>query len=192
MRPAVAIVHDMVSRLEPHDALEATHRSRVLAWLEATDDVFRRVKPAVPPQHLVSYAVPVDPGDGSILLVDHISAGLWLPPGGHVEPGEHPAAAARREVHEELGLGCDGGALAEQPAFLTVTPTVGIGAGHTDVSLWFVLAARRQAAITLSEGEFHGARWWSPTELRGADSSRFDPHFFRFAAKLAAGPDRLR
>lgn len=133
----------MVSRLQPVDELEDTHRTQVLQWVNRTDDIYRRVKPAVPPQHLVSYVVPVDPADGSVLLVDHINAGLWLPPGGHVEVDEHPAQTAEREVHEELGLVAAGQALNQQPIFLTVTSTVGIDAGHTDVSLWFVLACRR-------------------------------------------------
>jgi 8-oxo-dGTP pyrophosphatase MutT (NUDIX family) len=58
--------------------------------VESTDDVFRRVKPATPDPHLVSYFVPIDQPCGRILLVEHRLAGLWLPPGGHVEPGEHP------------------------------------------------------------------------------------------------------
>lgn len=30
--------------------------------------------------------------------------GMWLPPGGHVEPNEDPVQAVLREVHEETGL----------------------------------------------------------------------------------------
>jgi hypothetical protein len=90
VRSSVAVVYDLVSALTPADDLEADHRQDVLRWLQSTDDVYRRVKPATPPGHLVSYVVPIDPTDGSVLLVDHINAGLWLPPGGHVEPDEHP------------------------------------------------------------------------------------------------------
>src|SRR3954465_6867500 len=104
MRTSGAVGHSLVSTLEPVDDLEADHLARTLAWLERTDDVFRRVKPAEPPQHPVSYVVPVDPADGSLLLVDHVNAGLWLPPGGHVEVDEHPLRTAERELVEELGL----------------------------------------------------------------------------------------
>ncbi|MCA2218153.1 NUDIX domain-containing protein [Jidongwangia harbinensis] len=185
MRSSVTAVHDAVSQLQPVDAVEDTHRDQVLRWLSHTDDVFRRVKPAVPPQHLVSYVVPVDPSDGSILLVDHINAGLWLPPGGHVEVDEHPARTARREVREELGLVAGNQALDEQPIFLTVTRTVGLDAGHTDVSLWYVLHCRRDQPLKHDQSEFRRVRWWTAAELRDADRSRFDPHFFRFLAKLA-------
>jgi 8-oxo-dGTP diphosphatase len=184
MRSSVAVVHEMVSRLRPIDEVETAHRMRVLDWLSRTDDVFRRVKPATPAQHLVSYVVPVDPADGSVLLVDHVNAGLWLPPGGHVEVDEHPALTARREVHEELGLVAVGPALDKRPTFLTVTRTVGVDAGHTDVSLWFVLDCDQGQALSPDRGEFHRVRWWTPAELRAADPARFDPHLRRFLDKL--------
>ena len=186
-------VGDLVAALTPVDELERVHRTQVLDWLAGTDDVYRRVKPATPPQHLVSYVVPVDPADGSVLLVDHINAGLWLPPGGHVEPGEDPAVTAAREVEEELGLR----GVPEGPVFLTVTRTVGLDAGHTDVSLWFVLPCDRHAVPELTAApalaghacsppapEFNAVRWWTRDELAAADAARFDPHFFRFLAKL--------
>lgn len=39
-----------------------------------------------------------------VLLHRHRKLGIWLPPGGHVEPGELPDDAATREVMEEAGL----------------------------------------------------------------------------------------
>ncbi|WP_230858953.1 NUDIX hydrolase [Actinoplanes aureus] len=181
MRPSVAVVYEMVSACEPGDNLEAEHRAHARTWLLSTDDVFRRVKPATPAQHLVSYVVPVDPATGAVLLVDHINARLWLPPGGHVEVDEHPAVTAVREAEEELGVST---VPVGEPLFLTVTRTVGMDAGHTDVSLWFVLDLRSDQTLTPDQGEFHGVRWWSPAELRSADPARFDPHFFRFLEKL--------
>ena len=83
----------LVAAIEPFDDVERAHQTDVLAWLASTPDVYRRVRPATPPSHLVSYAVLTDPGDWSVFLVDHRLAGLWLPAGGHVEPGEEPAGA---------------------------------------------------------------------------------------------------
>jgi 8-oxo-dGTP pyrophosphatase MutT (NUDIX family) len=42
--------------------------------------------------------------DRRILLLLHRKLGVWLGPGGHVEPGEGPDEAALREVMEETGL----------------------------------------------------------------------------------------
>ena len=42
--------------------------------------------------------------DGATLLHWHRKVGLWLPPGGHIEPNEDPLQAARREALEETGI----------------------------------------------------------------------------------------
>lgn len=39
-----------------------------------------------------------------IALVHHKKTGMWLQPGGHIEPFENPIEAAIREVKEETGL----------------------------------------------------------------------------------------
>lgn len=49
----------------------------------------------------------------SVLLHRHPKLGIWLPPGGHVEPGELPDDAALREVLEETGVAVE---LASEPA----------------------------------------------------------------------------
>lgn len=41
------------------------------------------------------------------LLHWHRKVGLWLPPGGHIEPGEDPVQAVLREALEETGLEID-------------------------------------------------------------------------------------
>lgn len=183
MRSSVAVVHDLVSYIEPWDELEADHRADTLRWLESTDDVFRRVKPATPPRHLVSYVVLRDPEDGSSLLVDHVNAGLWLPPGGHVEPDEHPVVTAQREIREELAIEPVFFACPARPAFVTVTRTVGRDHGHLDVSLWFLLRGHRGMQLTIDRIEFREARWWTTAEVLSGDPRQFDPHYGRFVAK---------
>lgn len=42
--------------------------------------------------------------DARVMLRLHPKLGLWLPCGGHVEPGELPDEAAVREVEEESGV----------------------------------------------------------------------------------------
>ena len=42
--------------------------------------------------------------EGKVLLVNHKKLGVWLYPGGHVEPNETPDETVIREVEEETGL----------------------------------------------------------------------------------------
>ena len=182
-----ADIASVVLGIEPVDDLERHHRDDALAWLRSTDDVFRRVPPRTPPKHLVAYVVLRDEADGSILLVDHRQSGLWLPAGGHVEPGEDPADAAQREAVEELGVSAPFVDPRRSPTFITVTRTVGRPEDrHVDVSLWYVLCGSRDDALTIDERELAGARWWKQGELAAADPGRFDPHLGRLVAK--AGP----
>jgi len=183
MRTSVAAVHGLVAAVDPWDGVEGRHREQVLRWLESTDDVYRRRKPDVPDPHLVSYVALVT--DDAVLLADHVAAGLWLPPGGHVEPGEHPADTALREVHEELGVGARFLTDPPAPAFVTVTRTVGAGS-HVDVSLWFLLRGDPVASLTPDPAEIRSTRWWTFEEVLAADASTLDPYLPRFSAKVAA------
>ena len=154
MRDSVAVVHQLVATLSSLDTLEDAHITDTLRWLKSTDDVFRRAKPATPPRHLVSYAAVLDPRTFDVLLVDHLNARLFVPPGGQVEPDEHPAAAARRECREKLGIDSPIALGAGNPTLLTVTTTIGRDAGHTDVSLWFIIVGSRDMPLPSTRSRF--------------------------------------
>src|SRR5579883_3306238 len=55
------------------------------------------------PGHLTASALVIEPSYQSVLLIYHKSLKRWLQPGGHLEPNEPPAAAAQRELKEEVG-----------------------------------------------------------------------------------------
>ncbi len=171
----------LVSGVQPADDLGREHRRNALSWLAGTDDIFRRVKPLTPSPHLVSYFLLVDRPAGSVLLCDHRLSGLWLPTGGHVEPGEHPLDTVRREAVEELGVTAHlDAAFRDSPFFLTMTETTGPPATrHVDVSLWFALAGRVGQPLRPDQREFAQVRWWTAAELRHAGPDRSEPHLLR-------------
>ena len=55
----------LVASIEPYDDTERAHQAGALAWLASTSDIYRRVRPATPPRHLVSCTIPVDRGTGA-------------------------------------------------------------------------------------------------------------------------------
>lgn len=171
-------IREEVASIEPFDALERSHCEDALAWIDSGAELCRLQKPATPPKHLVSYFVLVD--HGHVLLVDHKNAQLWLPSGGHVEPGEHPRATVIRELGEELGLELS--EAPEGPLMLTISETVGVTSGHIDVSLWYVIAVDRHIGLEWDKEEFHGVHWF---QFDSAPISRSDPHLGRFLGKLA-------
>jgi len=173
-------VRSDLQSLTPLDAVEAGHLHEALAWVDSGAPLHRTARPATPPRHLVAYFAVLD-GD-HVLLVDHRNAGLWLPTGGHVEPGEDPRATVARELHEELGLRIAREAVGP-PVMVTVTETVGATAGHVDVSLWYVVHGDRSADLQFDRTEFHQVRWFAFDAL---PHERCEPHLARFVAKLVA------
>ncbi len=165
--------------IEPHDALEQEHLVEALAWVDSGAELCRISKPANPPKHLVSYFAVVE--GNYILLVDHRNAQLWLPTGGHVEPGEHPRDTVIRELKEELGLVTV--RPVDAPLMVTCTTTVGLTAGHRDVSLWYVVDGSRKQVLSFDEQEFNAVRWFRFNEV---PFERSDPHLRRFVEKLGA------
>ncbi len=167
-----------VSKIKPLDNLEQKHLDDALKWIDSGVEVCRIEKPAIPPKHLVSYFVLTD--KDYILLVDHKNAGLWLPSGGHVEPGEHPKDTVKREAYEELQIEAE--FCIDHPLMITSTETVGSTAGHIDVSLWYVLRGNRKKEMEYDKDEFHAIRWFHYDQIPYQNS---DPHMKRFISKLS-------
>jgi 8-oxo-dGTP diphosphatase len=186
-----ALIGRLASQVRPVDGQEASDQAGIVGWIESEAPLFRTAPPATPPKHLVSYFVPLDAADRSVLLGDHVKSGLWLPPGGHVEDGEDPRRTVEREASEELGLRARfhpraGG---DRPFFLTATPTRG-EQSHVDVSMWFVLECGRDAEIRPDPREFRSVRWYNIDEQLEWSADAFDPQMTRFIRKLKAALPR--
>lgn len=174
-------IYDIVSAIKSWDALEKKHIHNTLAWIRSGKPLCRIAKPDIPNKHIVSYFILFDDKASKILLVDHKKAKLWLPSGGHVEVDEHPIDTVRRECFEELGVQAN--FWADVPIFLTSTTTVGLTAGHIDVSLWYVLKGNSQTHYKFDETEFNDIKWFGLDEI---PYERSDPHMKRFIKKFVA------
>ena len=69
-------------------------------------DYMRCLREKVGPDLLLAPSVTIITFDdqGRILLARHADTGVWVAPGGSVDPHESPADAAVREMWEETGL----------------------------------------------------------------------------------------
>lgn len=172
-------IHSTINSLSPFDEIEQEHISFTKRWVESGVEIFRTAKPATPDPHLVAYFLLIDSLKNQVLLVDHKKAGLWLPAGGHVEPNEHPRETVKREILEELGIKAD--FMMADPVFLTVTKTVGQSAGHTDISLWYILNGCSSVFYTFDPEEFVQICWFSSDKIPYNQS---DPHMKRCIEKL--------
>lgn len=94
-----AALRAAVAAVPPVDARSAAAIARIM------DDLERLARPLdeqADPTHVTASAVVAGPR--GVLLHRHRLLDIWLQPGGHVEPGEHPSQAAVRETLEETGL----------------------------------------------------------------------------------------
>ncbi|MFC4989517.1 MULTISPECIES: NUDIX hydrolase [Saliphagus] len=104
----------------------------------------------------------LDP-DGRIALVRNAWTDGWFLPGGSVEPGEPPAAAARRELREETGLEGTVGS----PLVVLDQRYVSADDGRERFSARFVVYSARASGeipdpseLGVAEDEIEAARWF--------------------------------
>lgn len=171
-----AVRADVVARV-PVDGREARSRHRMLVALGRLERPFDR---DADPTHVTGSAVVVGPT--GVLLHLHKRLGMWLQPGGHLEPGETPWAAARREAAEETGL-----TFAPWPA---TPPLIHLdvhsgGRGHTHLDLRYLLSVAGDDTPRPPAGESQEVRWFA-----WADAVQLaDPGLAGFLEKEA--PDLL-
>ncbi|MBY0280760.1 MAG: NUDIX hydrolase [Alphaproteobacteria bacterium] len=176
-------ISQLIRSIVPFDELEKTQIQDTLNWIDSMAEIFRLEKPATPPKHLVSYFVLLDLENRQILLADHRKAHLWLPSGGHVEPGEHPRVTVEREIEEELK--CKAEFIQETPFFLTVTSVSALEnqdpSLHVDVSLWYLLQGNIHQTYDFDQTEFHSIKWFDFNKI---PYTRTHPQMKQFMKKL--------
>jgi len=112
------------------------------------------------PIHVTGSGIVVGPR--GVVLLEHKRLGIWLQPGGHIDPGETPWGAALRESREETGLAVsfagpvDGDGV---PELIHVDVHEG-GRGHTHLDLRYLIDGG-DADPDPPEGESQQIDWFT-------------------------------
>ena len=104
-----------VLEIEPNKTMQTKEAiEKILQEIDTIADIKQKyverlaegalVRDENPITHFCSYFLPYRLKDKKIFLEAHKKSGLWLSPGGHIDPGETPGEAAEREMEEELGI----------------------------------------------------------------------------------------
>ena len=137
----------LVASRDPVDEREAESVQRFLAELDRLE---RPLDEHADPVHVTGSAVVIGPR--GVLLHLHKRLGLWLQPGGHIDPGETPEQAALREVREETGFVCT------DARFVHVDVHAG-GRGHTHLDVRYLVEADGDPSP--AEGESQDVHWFA-------------------------------
>ena len=155
-------VRHSVAVKEPIDDAE---RACIAEFLRHFDDLPRPFDEHADTVHVTGSAIVV--GRRGVILVKHKSLGIWLQPGGHIEPGETPWDAAVREAQEERGLGLALAGGQRQLVHVDVHPGP---RGHTHLDLRYLVEAG-DADPQPPEGESQEVAWfdWDAAAERADD-----------------------
>lgn len=168
MNPHLDRLRTQLQAHEPREPREERSLRRTLAML---DWLPRPLDQTADPTHVTASAIVIG-DDGRVLLHRHKRLGIWLQPGGHLDPGESCEQAALREVAEETGID---GSLAAGVLHVDVHEGPR-GHVHLDVR-WLV---RTSAGVTPAPaaGESPHVAWFEPdaalaaTDLAAANAIR--------------------
>jgi 8-oxo-dGTP pyrophosphatase MutT (NUDIX family) len=137
-------------------------------------------------------ALLVTPDDRVLLIHERLQVGThWLTPGGGLEPGETPAAAAARETFEETGLEIvipD-----DVPAFSTRRLWSWAGVDYDQIDHFFLarvpaaVPVRPRALTPMEQATLLEHRWWSVPELAATDEVLLPADLARVLGVLLPG-----
>ena len=150
--------------------MDAREREAIATFLIELDSLDRPFEERAHRTHVTASAIVV--GRRGVVLHKHKRLGLWLQPGGHIEPGEAPWDAARRETVEETGLAVEPAATevagaepaggtataGAEPALIHVDVHSG-GRGHRHLDLRYLFDAP-DAAPSPPAGESQEVQWF--------------------------------
>lgn len=144
---------DIRAQVVSRRPVDARERESVQRFVAAYDLLEHPFLEDADPVHVTGSAIVVTTDRSRVLLHKHKRLGLWLQPGGHIDPGELPWDGALRETVEETGL----------PAVLAGSELVHVDVhpgprGHTHLDLRYLVESPH-VPPSPPEGESPEVQW---------------------------------
>jgi 8-oxo-dGTP pyrophosphatase MutT (NUDIX family) len=130
------IVRRVVEEVAARPPIDERERASIARFVATVPTLARPFDEHADPVHVTGSAFVVGPR--GIVLLRHRRLGIWVQPGGHIDPGEAPWDGALREAAEETGLPVRH--LGPAPELAHVDVHDG-GRGHTHLDLRYLLTA---------------------------------------------------
>lgn len=154
-----------------HTPLDGTEELSVKAFLAQFDHLDHPFDQSTDLVHVTGSAIVI--GRRGVVLLKHKRLGIWLQPGGHIDPGETPWQAALREAAEETGLDLDlAGVGPDGVPGLVHVDVHPAARGHTHLDLRYLVSGS-DADPSPPPGESQEIGWFSWADAAGrADDDR--------------------
>ncbi|HCC22339.1 hypothetical protein A2480_00085 [Candidatus Uhrbacteria bacterium RIFOXYC2_FULL_47_19] len=161
--PFVLRMRELMSACAHGKGIEAVFVRRLMEGRPTRDEN--------PESHFCVYFAAYDPKSGRVFFGLHKKSGLWLFNGGHVDRGELPEEALRREIVEEWGPDTAISTV-EMPQLLTVTEidNLPMQTCRAHYNIWFFVSVDERnfrPDSSRMDTEFSEFGWHSLEEARG-------------------------
>lgn len=164
-----ATTADLRALVEGHEPVSPREAAAKAHFLGELSELSAPCDEHAGPTHVTASGIVV--GTRGTVLHLHKRLGIWMQPGGHIDAGETPEVAARREATEELGLAVEHPASGPRLIHLDVHDAA---LGHTHLDLRYLLIAG-DGDPHPPPGESPDARWCSWDEAMSmADAALVD------------------
>lgn len=158
---------------------------RNISWLPQPNESQHVLSSVLPPLDAISTAF-IFAFEGEQLMMSHLVKRGWDIPGGHIEPGETPEEAARRELYEETGTRVGPLQLfGYQHMHMSGPRPTGYSYPYPDSYQVFYLARITALEDFSSTFESHGRGLFAPAEARQLSWVQKNLDFYETALQTA-------
>lgn len=154
------MIDELIQMVRMRRAFDQREAESIALFLEQVPGLDEPFDERAGDVHVTASAIVVSDEGDKVALHLHKRLGMWLQPGGHIDPGETPSAGALREAVEETGLPVRHETRGGLFVHLDVHPGP---KGHTHHDVRFLLRAP-EVGFTPAEGESPDVKWFSWTE----------------------------